>query len=175
MSNPIPQTLINFRVYLQGKDLLGVADVELPELEAVTEEIKGAGLAGVVDAPITGHMASMTLGLNWRTISGNVTLLAQPKAHHLDLRGSVQVYDAASGEYKSEAVKVVAKAIPKKTSLGKFDAGKAMETKSEFEVVYLKITLGDTEVVEIDKFNYVCKIEDVDFLEQVRGDLGLGV
>ena len=173
MSNPIPQTLVNFRVYLDGRDLLGVADVELPELEAVTEEIKGAGLAGVVDTPITGHMAAMTLSLSWRTITGNVITLAQIKAHQLDLRGSVQVYDTASGEYKTQAVKAVVKAIPKKTSLGKLDSGKAMETKNEFEVVYLKLSIEDSEVMEIDKLNYICKIDGVDYLEQVRGDLGL--
>lgn len=29
MTNPIPEKLINFRVYLEGDNLIGVADVEL--------------------------------------------------------------------------------------------------------------------------------------------------
>jgi len=174
MPNAIPQTLTSFRVYLEGDDLLGVADVELPELEALTEEIKGAGIAGTVDTPILGHYAGLTLSLNWRTVSGNTTLLARPKAHHLDLRGSIQEYEAGEGVYGTKPVKLVVKAIPKKTSLGKLDAGAAMESKGEFEVVYLKLVIGDEERVEIDKFNYVCVIEGEDFLEQVRADLGLG-
>lgn len=173
MPNPVPQALTSFRVYLDSEDLLGVADVELPELEAITEEVKGAGIAGTVDTPILGHYGGLTLTLNWRTVSGNTTILSQPKAHQLDLRGSIQEYEAGEGVYATKAAKLVVKAIPKKTSLGKLEAGAAMETKSEFEVVYLKLTLGDEERIEIDKFNYVCKIEGEDFLEKVRADLGL--
>ena len=47
----ISEKLVNFRVYEDGNDLLGVADVELSTLTAMTESIKGAGIAGKFDAP----------------------------------------------------------------------------------------------------------------------------
>lgn len=169
----IPQTLINFRVYLEGDDLLGIADVDLPDLEAVSAEVKGAGIAGVIDAPIQGHYNAMTLTLNWRSATGPLTQLAAPKAHQIDLRGSVQAYDSETGEYESQALKVLVKAIPKKTGLGKFDAGEAMGSSAEFEVIYIKISSGDEEWIEIDKINYKCVIDGTDYLEQVRTDLGL--
>ncbi len=172
-TNPIPEVLIGFRVYLDGEDLLGIADVELPELEAIAEEIKGAGIAGTVEAPVLGHYKAMTLTISWRTVTGNVSLLSQPKAHQLDLRGAIQVYDAGEGTYDSVPLVCVVKAIPKKTSLGKMGTGEAMDTKGEFAVAYLKIKLGDEVRVEIDPFNYICKIEDQDFLEKVKADLGL--
>ena len=40
--NKIPERLINFRVYNNGNDLLGVATVELPELEAMSDTVSGA-------------------------------------------------------------------------------------------------------------------------------------
>ncbi len=42
----VPEKLINFRVYEDGDDLVGVADVTLPTLDAMTETVKGAGIAG---------------------------------------------------------------------------------------------------------------------------------
>ncbi|WP_232618982.1 phage major tail tube protein, partial [Acetomicrobium sp. S15 = DSM 107314] len=86
--NNIPEKLINFRVYLDGTDLLGVADVDLPNLEGLTDAVRGAGIAGEIDSPALGHYSPMTLGLNWRTVTGTVTHLAAPIEHHLVLRGS---------------------------------------------------------------------------------------
>jgi P2 family phage contractile tail tube protein len=173
MSNPVPEKLINFRVYLDGTDLLGTSDVELPSLEAMTETVKGAGVAGEVDSPVVGHYGSMGLTLNWRTVTGNTTILAQPKAHQLDLRGSMQVYDASDGQYLTKALKVVVKAVPKNTQLGKLDVGAAQEAVSEFEVNYIKVLVDGEEKIEIDKYNFICKIEGEDYLQSVRDNLGL--
>ena len=62
-SNQIPERLINFRVYLDGSDLLGVASVELPSLESMSDTVSGAGIAGEVESPILGHFGSMTVTL----------------------------------------------------------------------------------------------------------------
>lgn len=172
-TNPVPTALIDFRVYLGGVDLVGVADVELPDLEATTAEVTGAGIAGTADMPITGHYGSLSLKLNWRTLGRNLATLAAPKAHHLEMRGSAQVYDAGEGTYDTLGMIITTKAIPKNTGLGKMASGEAMESPGEFEVVYLKVVVEGKEVIEIDKFNYKCVINGVDYLANVRGDLGL--
>lgn len=171
--NPIPEKLINYRVYLEGRDLLGVADAQLPDLEPLTETVKGAGIAGEVESPVIGHFGSMTLTLNWRTIEKNVMVLSQPKSHALDLRGSQQVYDAGAGEYKTVPVRVVVRAMPKKTGMGKFEPGATTDTSNEFEVTYIKIFVSGRRELEIDKYNYICYISGKDFLAAVRSDLGL--
>lgn len=56
----LPSLLVNFRVYDgDSNDMIGVADVELPKLEAMTETLKGAGVSGEIDMPVLGHYASM--------------------------------------------------------------------------------------------------------------------
>lgn len=171
--NPVPESLIGFRVYRDAVDMVGVADVELPDLEAITAEVKGAGIAGTAEVPVLGHYESMTLTLNWRTLGRNATVLAAPQAHHLEMRGSVQVYDAGTGSHESVGVVITTRAIPKKSGLGKMSSGEAMEAPGEFEVVYLKVVLDGHQAIEIDKFNYKCVIEGTDYLEKVRSDLGL--
>lgn len=171
--NQVPQLLINYRVYEDGVELIGTADIELPELEYMSEKIKGAGIAGEIDSPVIGHFGSMGIKINWRTISKPLIALASPKAHNLDFRGAIQVYDAGTGEYKVSSVKVVAKCTPKKTGLGKFNAGSPLDSSSEFEAAYLKVNIDDKTVVEIDKLNYICFIDGIDYLKDVRKALGI--
>lgn len=173
MSNPVPEKLINFRIYRDGTDLLGAADVELPSLEAMTDSVQGAGVAGEVDSPVLGHYGSMTLTINWRTVTKNTTVLAQPQAHHLDLRGSMQVYNASEGQYQTIPLKVVCKAVPKNTGLGSLQVGSSQESSTEMEVNYIKVWVDGEEKIEIDKYNFICKIGGNDYLQAVRDNLGL--
>jgi len=171
--NQVPEKLINFRVYEDGNDLLGVADLELPSLEAMTETVKGAGIAGEVESPVLGHFGSMTCTINWRTIVRPIVHLAEPRVHNLDFRGASQVYNAATGEYRVQSVRVSTRALPKKTQLGKLDVGANADASNEFEVVYLKVTIDGKKLVEIDKYNYICYINGTDYLKKVRQALGL--
>jgi len=171
--NQVPEKLINFRVYEDGTNLLGVADIELPEIEYMTEKIKGAGIAGEIDSPAIGHFGSMTIKINWRTIAKSLAALASPKAHNLDFRGAIQIYDAGKGEYIISPVKVVAKCTPKKTGLGKFNPSSPTDSTSELEVLYMKLDVDEKTVAEIDKLNYICIIDGVDYLSDIRTALGM--
>lgn len=171
MSNIVPEKSINFAVYLNGRDLLGLAEGTIPNLEAMTSEVKGAGVAGTLDTPVLGHFNSTTLSLTWRTTTDDFIKLARPMAHNLDLYASLQRYDAGLGIYKTEQLHVFVKAIPKNTTLGNLTVGDAMDTQMEFEIPYMKIWLGGRERVEMDKYNYIFKIDGVDYLAQTRADL----
>ena len=169
----VPEKLINFRVYNEGADLLGVADITLPTLESMTETIKGAGLAGEIDSPVLGHYGSQTVELNWRTLYKPNVLLAAPKAVTLDMRGANQVKDSESGSYVVQPVKVVVRGVPKSTELGKLDVGTGSESKNTLEVDYIKVTIDGADVLELDKYNYICKVDGTDYLSEVREALGM--
>jgi len=47
------------------------------------------------------------------------------------------------------------------------------DTKNTFEVDYIKISIDGKERVELDKYNYICKVDGVDYLSAVREALGL--
>lgn len=173
MANEVPEKLISYRVYQDAKDLLGVADVELPDLEPMTETVKGAGIAGEVESPVLGHFGKMSCKINWRTLAKGVAFLSQQKSHALEFRGANQVYDAAAGEYKVVPVRVAVRCIPKKTSLGKMEVGATSGSSNEFEVTYLKVSVEEQDVIEIDKYNYICNIQGQDTMAEVRIALGL--
>lgn len=169
----VPEKLINFRVYENGNDLVGVADVELPSLETMTETVKGAGVAGEVDSPVMGHFGSMELTLNWRTLEKTNIKLAVFGGVALDLRSSQQVYDSNSATLKTIGTKVVIRGIPKNTELGKLEVGTTTDTSNVIEVTYLKVDIDGETVLEVDKYNFICVINGVDYLASVRENLGL--
>lgn len=174
-TNPIPEKLIGFRVYNQGQDQIGLADVELPEIEFLTETTSGAGIAGEVESLVLGQTKSLTIKFKWRAFNGSSVSLLAPKGHQLDLRGSIQRFDAAAGTFEPQAMKVVVRCAPKKGGLGKLEMGKPMDNESELEVTYLKVWLGGSEVLEIDKLNYIYKVDGTDYLATVRANLGIEV
>lgn len=169
----LPENMIGYLVYLDGDVLLGTANIELPSLDALTEKVKGAGIAGEVEAPIIGHYDAMTLGITWRTITANAISLVAPVAHALDFRGSQQLYDSSASSYSNVPVKVIVRAMPKKMSLGKMVIAGQTDTKNEMEISYLKVYIDGDEVLELDKYNYIFSVNGTDYLADVRSDLGL--
>lgn len=172
-TNQVPERLISFRVYNDSNDLLGIATVDLPEIEAMSDTVSGAGIAGEVESPVLGHYSSMTTTFTWRTIEKAAMKLSVQKAHAVEVRGAQQVYDAANGEYKTVPVRASMRIVPKTVTLGSFEPGSTTDTEQEFEVLYLKMYVDGKDVLEIDKFNYIAKFGDTDILASVRADLGL--
>jgi len=171
--NKISEKLINYSAYLEGTDYLGTVDVELPSLESMTETVSGAGIAGEFDSPVLGHYGSMAVTLNWRTLTNPQFKLAKQKSHALDFRGAQQIFDAATGTYESQGVKVSVRGVPKNTGVGTFAVGATTDSSNELEVSYLKIEIDGKRLVEIDKFNFIAFIDGEDVLETVRQQLGL--
>ena len=173
MINPVPERLINYRAYLSGNNLAGVATVDLPDIEAMTDTVSGAGIAGEIDSPILGHFGSMATTITFRTITEDGVALNAQKSHEIEFRGSMQVYDAGDGQYQTVPVRVVMRGVPKRSGLGSLEVGSTTDTEVELELTYLKIVISDVEKLEIDKYNFKFVVDGTDHLASVRSDLGL--
>ena len=172
MPNVIPEKEITFSVYCEGRDLLGIAEGNFPNMEFMTSEVKGAGVAGVVDSLVLGHVNSTTITLTWRSTTKDFMRLAAHRAHELDLYGAYQDYDAGLGEYKEVSLHLFLKAIPKSANFGNLTVGDTAGMETELEVLYLKAEIDGKEHIEMDKFNYIYKVDGVDYLAGVRSALG---
>ena len=75
--NTIVEKLISFRVYNDARDCIGIATVDLPEIQAMSDTVSGAGIAGEVDSPVLGHYQSMTMTLHWRSMEPQAAALAE--------------------------------------------------------------------------------------------------
>lgn len=169
----IPEKLTGFRVYKDGVNQLGVADVTLPNIQGMSENISGAGILGEIDSPVKGHFGPISLSLKWTAVNSDLAALAAPGSHHLDLRGAVQHSDQATGETPVQPVKIVVLGRPKNINLGQLATGKAMGSEVEFEVTYIKVTINYLDKLEIDKVNHVFKVAGVDHMADIRAALGI--
>lgn len=169
----MPDKVLTYRIYNDGKELIGTASVQMPSIEYLTETAKGAGIMGEVDSPAIGQVGSLTLALNFKTVEKGAINLLKPKAHALELRAAQQVFDSSIGSYKMQPVKIVTRAIPKKVDLGKLEVAAMTDSALELEVTYLKIYIDGERILEIDKFNYVFFINGTDYGEEIQKALGL--
>ena len=75
----IENGVTNFAVYEDATEYYGMAEVTLPEITQISEEVKGAGIAGTFDGTFVGHLEAMSLTLNFRSVTTDATGIG----HHL--------------------------------------------------------------------------------------------
>jgi len=170
----IPERLVNFNVYggPAASVFLGLATVDLPSFEVMTETISGAGIAGEYASPVLGHFASQMVKLSFRTpTKAQIDMLA-PTSQRFDIRGSIQLQDPMLGAVLTQAIAVECRGQVKSMTLGKLEAGKVMGAELDLECAVIRVQIAGVPLVEIDKFNSVFKINGFDFLASVRRDLG---
>ncbi len=173
MPNIIPEKITKFNVYSDDSRLLGVADGNFPSLEFITTEIKGSGIAGTLDSPGGGMFSSIVVSLNWRTTTRDFMQLAIPGSHTLDLYAELLNYNAGLGEYESESLHIYMKAFTKKLDMGKLSDMESQEGNTEHEVYFMKIDINNSEQLLIDKYNYIYRVQGIDYLADTRRNIGM--
>lgn len=171
--NDVMQQAINYEVFVEGNRALGTASVDLPDVNFLTEEIKGAGIAGQIDVPTLGHTENLEVTFHWRSIFERPARLLGQNAVMVSLRGAMQKYDAATGVTKPLPVRVDVRCLAAGLTLGKLEPSALTDTENKFNLDYIKVTVDGVVVLELDKFNYIFSVDGYDYLSAVRAALGL--
>lgn len=168
----INEAVINFAVYENSTEYYGMAEVALPEISNLTEEVKGAGISGTFESVILGHLEAMTLTLNFRTLVKDAIALLEPRDHQIDLRVAQQGKDTVSGRTTVTSVKHVMIVKPKKLNPGKVAPASPAEASGEYAVTYWATFMDGVKVLEIDILNFIYFVNGIDYLADVRKALG---
>lgn len=166
------QSVINFAVYEDGTEFVGMAKVTLPDLTSLTQSISGAGIAGNVESVLLGHYEAMTLGLSFRNTTKQAIRLAEPRRHNIDLRIAQQDENTVKGAVEVRNVKHVFAVIPKSTKGGTVAPASPTDGSGEYAIRYWANYIDGKKVLEIDPLNFICFINGVDYLAPVRKALG---
>lgn len=166
------ESVINFAVYEDSVEYVGMASVTLPNLTSITQTLSGAGIAGNVEVPILGHYDVMSLGLNFRTTTAQSIKLSEPRRHNIDLRAAQQTEDTVAGTVKVQNVKHVLVVVPKTETGGSIAPASPTNGSGEYSVRYWATYIDGVKVREIDPLNYICIVNGVDYLAEVRKALG---
>lgn len=167
------EQVINYEVYVEGGRLLGTGSIELPELQFMTQTIKGAGIAGEYEAPTLAHLQSLEMKLTFRALFDKpVELMQQRLATNLSCRGALQRYDPTLGLTKVVRVQVDFRGRPKGINLGKLEPGELTDTEITFECDIISVKIDGKEIFLHDKLNFISRVNGVDQLLDVRMALG---
>ena len=167
-----PEAYIDFEVYEDANNFVGVAQATLPNINFLTQQLSGAGIAGNVEAVLTGMVDAMTLQLQFRSATDAAVTLAKPIKHNIDLRVAEQYWDTTDGKKNVKADKYVMTVIPKNFTPGNVAPAAAADASGEYSVYYYAAYKDGKKLWEIDPWNYICIIGDNDFMAQVRKALG---
>lgn len=166
------QLITNFAIYEDATEYLGIGEVEFPEIAFLTEEIKGAGMAGNIEAVVIGHLESMTVTYNFNTVSDAAVKLTEPRIHNIDCRVAQQMNNTRTGKVNQEAVKHIMRTMPKKFAPGKGAVASPAEASGEHACYYYALYKNGVRKIELDPMNFICFINGVDYLAEVRKALG---
>lgn len=166
----LPQAIIAYNAYTFGNRLIGITgEVELPDIEFMSDTISGAGIGGEVDISIPGIAGAMEMEVPFTSLTGNMLdIFKKDEVSELTLRGSEQAEDTADYKLYKVPVKVSMRGLVKKIKLGKTAPGTKMESSITLALQYIKIDVDGTNQFEFDPLNMVCVINGEDVMEEVR-------
>ncbi len=165
--NGFPVSLQGFSLYMDALKEVGTVDVELPNIQFMTDTVTGSGIAGEIEVPIAGLTKSMTMKIKKRAVNSQFTTLLAPIMHQLAFRGNLQMVDPGSpiGKMKNRKIRIMAKVTPKSKNLGKAETAKAMDTEAEFEVISIRIFIDEIPTLHIDKLNNKFVVDGINYLD----------
>ena len=169
--NVIPEVLNHFNVYNDSaKKLIGISgELELPEMEAITDTLEGSGVLGEIEDPVTGQFSSMKMKIPFATLYEDMfSIMNTTKPPQLTLRASMQCMDPSTGETGYYPVKIVVRGKASTSNMGKVVKVKKMEPEVELEIIYIKIQINNKTVLELDKLNFKYVLNGVDMLAKIR-------
>lgn len=167
----ISGSVIAHKLLADGVEIDDNVSCQLPSIEVQTGEVKGAGILGSIDMPITGQVGSMTFTINMRSVNKNAANLAKPGIQNIELRFARDVV-STDGQVIPEGAKVFITGINKKYDPGKVEPPSTMDGSIDFEVIRYRQVINGVETLLIDKRNYIYKINGVDYMQRVRQALG---
>jgi len=167
-----PEAYIDFEVYEDSKNFIGISKATLPNINFLTQTITGSGISGNVEAVLIGMTEAMSLTLNFRNATDAAVSLMAPKKHNITLMVAEQNWDTTKVEKSISADKYVMVVVPKNTQPGSVAAASAADASGEYSVYYYAGYKDGKVIWEIDPWNYKCVIDGVDYMADVRAALG---
>ncbi len=166
----ISGSVIAHKLLADGIEIDDQVSCQLPSIEKATNELKGAGILGSIDMPMTGQINSMVFSITSRGINAKAANLAKEGRQNIEIR-FVRDVTQADGTIIPEGSKVFITGVNKKYDPGKVEVGGNMEGSIEFEVLRYRQVIEGVETLLIDKLNFIYKVNGVDYMQKVRASL----
>ena len=150
--------------------MVGLTDeVTLPDFDALTETLSGAGILGEIDEPTLGHFGASEIEIPFLMVDNQMfEMMDMSNSINLTLRISNQAIEQANFKTDFMPSRVVIKGKKKGFTMGSAKQGSAMKPSVKVEILYILIEVNGKKKFELDKLNAVYKVNDKDLLQKAR-------
>ncbi len=163
---------IDFALYEDSYEFLGIASVKIPDRNRKTITINGAGIGGDVEIPIPGHFDAMTMDITLRADGDKLARLREPRAHQLELRVAQLNEDPVAGGLIKAGFKYVVIGVPKSSGGATIAPASSGDTTVTLALRYFATFMDGVCIEEIDQLNRIERINGFDYGAEVRKALG---
>lgn len=165
-----PEVINNFNVYNDANRVVGTTgEIALPNLQAMTAMISGAGILGEYNTSVIGMFQSMAPEIPFQMIDKDFFgMLNTGEQSKIVLRSSVQQRNRETGgTLSTQAMRIVYRGHPTGANFGTVKRGDLMNASITLELTYILIEMGGVVMLELDKLNSVYKVNGKDLLADI--------
>lgn len=180
--NLLTPTVVNYMVYTEDEsEFLGTAQVTLPSLSFLTQEVRGSGIMGAITVPIIAELQSMQIQLQMMALSDQAYKIAEHKVQTLVLYEAQEHTNLSNYAMGIASVRHTMKIMTTQMDGGTLQPQSVSNPSINASVLYWKVERGDasesgspdyTKIMELDPINYICFINGTDYAALVRNAMG---
>lgn len=163
---------VQYSVYGEINNKLTYLDdttsLQLPSFEMLSDTVKGPGIMGEIDWPSYLGVGSAQFTFNMRTDEVKAAYLSAPGKKRFEVRWVTDKFDTSGSNIGIDSHKVVIIGVSKKYDAGKVEVNAASDGSNDFEVLYYKKSVNGKEIIEIDKLNYIYRVNGVDYGKNIK-------
>lgn len=164
-----PSVVKNYKVYNdQNGEFVGLSDIVLPKLVFEKNDIKGAGIGGSFNLPVSGNVMPMTTTMSFHTNTLQCVTLFSGNSGRIKCQSSLQGWDTSKSKYVELPEEVIMTIVSDEYDLGKRDASTKAVITETFSVLYLALYFNSQVYWQIDPFNNITIVNGQDLNAQTR-------
>jgi P2 family phage contractile tail tube protein len=142
-----------FMLYLDGKDLLGVAEVKLPEIKYKTTTIGGSGILGDIEFINPYSIESLETEIKFNTITNNTFDLLSMSGKLIEMKAAVIEADGTTHAIGVDGLRANMRGNAKGIDLGTIKKDDLLNTSFKMENTFVEVFKGGNQLYKVDKLN----------------------
>ena len=155
----IPVALNDVEIFINGQNnLVGIGEVELPNLETATVSLNQIGMVSEYDAVLTGHYKKLEAKIKMECIDETLLNFNNEGELMIECKGVIQRMNKITHAPTYIGIDVTFKGMLKKFDGPKLKPGNKLEASLDLSLSYYKVMIDGKEIALLDVFNRISNI-----------------
>lgn len=168
-----PNGHVDYMMYKDGGALIGIAKVTMPKIKYKTVTVKGAGVMGEVEVPLSGMIEAMSFNIEFSSVTDAIVELGSNEWQDVALYVADQYFDSVERKEELEQNRFEMSIRPIEISAGTIATASASDASGTYSVCKYTVYKDGKKVTDIDQFSHTHDVNGVDNAAKVRKALGM--